>query len=42
MAKNNLQKDLAAWKQVCGQAKDGLHPTQKLISIMKDAGNQSK
>lgn len=38
MARFNLQKHLAGWKQVCGQAKDGLHPTDKLKSIINDAG----
>lgn len=38
MAKRSLQGDLAKWKQVCGQAKDGLHPTAKLTDIIKSTG----
>lgn len=38
MAKRSIQKDLAAWKQVVGQAKDAIHPKEKLISIISSAG----
>lgn len=38
MAKRSIQKDLAAWKQVVGQAKDAIHPKEKLISIIGCAG----
>lgn len=38
MAKRSIQKDLAAWKQVVGQAKDAVHPKEKLISIIDGAG----
>lgn len=38
MAKRSIQKDLAAWKQVVGQAKDAVHPKEKLISIIDAAG----